>query len=127
MPYYLANYQHPNYQTRKRFFALQSLQDSGLFTYLQQIEDTQTIILFGSMTRSDWHSESDIDLFIYPQAKNINIGKYEISLGRDIQIFSYPNRESLQQLPSGLLKNIIKGNLLKGNLDFIEVKIHGTV
>ncbi len=121
MPYYLGKYQSAAYQTQKRLFAIQKIHASGLLTYLQQLPQAQTIILFGSMARWDWHTHSDIDIFIYGEKIEINIGKYEISLGRDIQIFSCENKTQLHQIPPGLIKNIIAGDILKGNIDFIEL------
>ncbi|GAJ19589.1 unnamed protein product, partial [marine sediment metagenome] len=32
--------------------------------------------------------------------------------------------EELSKLGGGLIRNIIKGNLLKGNLDFVEVAVN---
>ena len=126
MPYYHALYEHPNYQHQKRIFALQKLHQSGLLPYLQQVP-AQTIILFGSMARWDWHEQSDIDLFVYGNTEALDIGKFEIFLGRDIQVFACKERKELADYPTGLLKNILKGDFIKGNLDFVEVHADGRI
>lgn len=124
MPYYVANYQSPHYQNKKKLFALTQLYASGLLDYLSSLR-AQAIILFGSFTRWDWHKGSDIDLFFCGDVSQLYLGKYEIALQRDIQVFWFQNKEELQKMPHALLRNIIKGRLLHGNLDFIEVKLHG--
>ncbi|MEK6817094.1 MAG: hypothetical protein AABY09_05745, partial [Nanoarchaeota archaeon] len=63
MPYYIANYASPEYQNRKRLFAYRMLYDSGLLNYLSSLEKADAVIIFGSFTRWDWFSESDLDIF----------------------------------------------------------------
>ncbi len=124
MPYYLANYQNPHYQNKKKLFAFTRLYASGLLDYLCSFR-AQAIILFGSFTRWDWHKGSDIDLFFSGDISQLYLGKYEIALQRDIQVFGFQNKEELQKIPPALLRNIIKGQLVQGNLDFLEVKLYG--
>jgi predicted nucleotidyltransferase len=124
MPYYISNHQAPEYKNKKKIYALNKLYNSGLLNYLDSIKNTKTIILFGSFTRSDWYKNSDIDIFIYGDTKELNITKYELKLKREIQTFTCKNKKELNKLGSGLIKNIIKGNLIKGNLDFIGVGIN---
>ncbi|MDD3175895.1 MAG: nucleotidyltransferase domain-containing protein, partial [Candidatus Nanoarchaeia archaeon] len=84
-----------------------------------------TIILFGSFSRWDWHKTSDIDLFIYGDDSQFEKSKYESRLKHEIQIFNFKNKTELKKIPKELLQNIICGNILKGNLNFLEVKING--
>ena len=77
------------------------------------------------MVRSDWYSESDIDLFIYGDDDDFEIGKYELKLNREIQLFTANNKNDLNKMGKGLIQNIIQGNLIKGNLDFLGVNIIG--
>ncbi|MBS3159135.1 hypothetical protein J4206_07665 [Candidatus Woesearchaeota archaeon] len=51
------------------------------------------------------------------------IAEYELKLHRDIQLFICKDKEELAKLGSGFVRNIIKGNLIKGELDFIKVRI----
>lgn len=124
MPYYLANHASPDYKNLKRIFALNTLYKSGFLNHLMQLSHAKAVILFGSMARSDWHKNSDIDLFIYGDVQDLEIGKYELALNRDIQLFECPTKECLKRFPEGLIKNILKGNLIKGNIDFLKVNIN---
>ncbi len=122
-PHYLGNYAFPEYKTRKKLFALQELSDSGLWKHLLSLPRAKTIFVFGSFARSDWYQESDIDIFIYGDAEGLKIAPYELKLNREIQLFSCENKAELNKMGSALLKNIIKGELIKGDLDFLEVKL----
>ncbi len=121
MPYYLSNHESAQYRNRKRLFALNRLYESGLLDNLRLLK-AKTVILFGSMTRSDWYKKSDIDIFIYGYAEGLEIAKYEMKLHRNIQLFVCNNKEDLNRLGEGLIKNIISGDLIKGDLDFLKVK-----
>lgn len=124
MPYYLGNYNSPEYKNKKRVFALAKLYESGLLNHLDSLQKAKTIIIFGSVSRSDWYKNSDVDIFIYGNPEGLKIVDYELKLHRDIQLFICQNKDELIKLGDGLIKNIIKGNLIKGNLDFIEVGIN---
>ena len=123
MPYYIGNYNSSEYKNKKRIFALAKLYESGLLTHLDSLQKAKTIIIFGSFSRSDWYKNSDVDIFIYGNPEGLKIVDYELRLHRDIQLFICQNKEELGKLGDGLIRNIIKGNIIKGNLDFVEVGI----
>lgn len=122
MPYYVANYESPIYKNRKKIFALNMLYQSGLLNHIYSLKKARTVMLFGSFSRSDWYVNSDIDVFIYGSAEGLKIADYELKLHRDIQVFTCKDNKELSKFGEGLIKNIIKGNLIKGDLDFIEVR-----
>src|SRR3989344_4899665 len=124
MPYYVANYENPNYQNKKRLFILNKLNDSGFLKHLLELHKAKTIILFGSLSRWDWYKDSDIDLFILGNSEGLREEEFSKKLHRNIQIFSYKNKRELEKLNQGLLKNIIEGYKIKGYLDFLEVKLN---
>ena len=124
MPYYISNYNSPQYKNKKKIFALNKLHESGFLNHLNSLQKAKTIILFGSFSRSDWYKNSDIDIFIYGDPEGLKIVNYELKLHRNIQLFICQSKEELIKLGDGLIRNIIKGNLLKGNLDFVEVGIN---
>lgn len=124
MPYYISNYNSLEYKNKKRIFALNKLYEIGLLNHLGSLQKAKTVILFGSFSRSDWYKNSDVDIFIYGDPEGLKIVDYEIELHRNIQLFICQNKEELAKLGKGLIKNIIKGNLIKGNLDFMEVRIN---
>src|SRR3989344_9097485 len=116
MPYYLGNVKNPTYQNRKKIYALTKLQESGFLDHLTALP-ARVIILFGSFARWDWYKESDIDVFIYGNDKELDIAKYETALRREIQVFTIKNDKELRKFNPGLLSNIINGYLIKGKID----------
>jgi len=124
MPYYISNYESPDYQNKKRLFALRKLNETGLLNHLSSLEKAKTVILFGSFTRWDWYEGSDIDVFIYGNPKGLSIGKYEMKLHRDIQLFICKDKKELRKLGSGLIRNIIQGDIIKGDIQFLSVGLH---
>lgn len=127
MPYYIGNYEHPSYQNRKRISALSQLYESGFLDHLGSLKRAKSVIVFGSFARWDWYKNSDIDVFIYGDSEGLSIAKYELKLHRDIQLFICKNKEELNRLGVGLIKNILKGNLIKGNLEFAKVGINAQI
>lgn len=124
MPYYISRYDSSEYKNKKKVFALDRLYKSGLLNHLDSLQKADTVILFGSYARSDWHKDSDIDIFIYGDPEGLKIASYELKLHKDIELFICESKKELKKLGMGLIKNIIKGSIIKGNLDFVEVDIN---
>lgn len=124
MPYYTSAHDTPPYRNEKRLFALRELYDSGLLNYLVSLPEVQTVILFGSFCRSDWYYNSDIDVFIYGNPKEVNVQRYQRKLHRPIQVFTCQNKDELKKLGNDLIRNIVKGYILKGDVDFIRVDVN---
>jgi len=114
MPYYIADFETPAYKNRKRLFALEQFYKTGFLNHLMELKDTKTVILFGSFARSDWHSGSDIDLFMLGKADDFNQKTYEKKLKREIQTFIYKETDKIGK---GLLRSISAGYIIKGNLN----------
>jgi predicted nucleotidyltransferase len=117
MPYFQANFNHPNYQNKKKLYILNQLYNSGLLSHLQSLKSTNTIILFGSIVRSDWNSSSDIDLFIFGDDSDFNQTKFSRKLNKEISLFSYPSINDLKKADSSLIKNIVNGYVVKGDIN----------
>lgn len=115
MPYYVARHDNPHYRNTKQVYAFTTLYKSGLLDYLCSLENVKTIILFGSFVRGDWYKDSDIDIFIYGES-DLSLGKYLSKLKREIQVFSGKDEKDLKKFGAPLLKNIIKGVTLKGDI-----------
>jgi len=123
MPYYTANFEHPNYKNKKKIYALEQFYQTGLFEHLNSL-NAQTIILFGSFSRADWHTKSDIDLFILGEDKELEKGKFEKILHRDIQLFSFKGRKEIKQANPYLIDNILNGYFIKGKIQDIIGENH---
>lgn len=117
MPYFIANFEHPNYKNKKKLFALNRLYDVGFLSYLQSLEKAKVIVIFGSFSRSDWYSDSDIDVFILGDPKEMKYGTR--LLGREVEVHLFKNKEEIKQIRSGLIKNVINGYFIKGNIQDI--------
>ena len=124
MPYYVSKYDTPSYRNRKKLFAFKMLYAVGFLNHLVSLPKAKTVILFGSFTRSDWYWKSDIDLFVYGEPDGLKLADYEIKLGRDVQVFNCRNQKELEKFGEGFIKNVIKGNIIKGELDFIRVGLN---
>jgi predicted nucleotidyltransferase len=121
MPFYIANYNNFQYENRKKLFALNKIYGSKIIKQILSNNKIKTAILFGSFTRSDWNINSDIDIFIYG---NIKHNELIIGLDRNIDLFICKNKQELRKFSENLMHNIIKGNLIKGNIDFVKVEIN---
>jgi len=123
MPYFTADYSSPAFKSRKRLYAMQKMHDSGLLSSLYKM-DAKAVIVFGSYARADWTSESDVDIFIYG-----NAGYFEKpwkGLGfqgrpRTVQVHMFRTKKELYEVRSGLLRNVLKGYIIKGDVsDVLE-------
>ncbi|MDD9954177.1 MAG: nucleotidyltransferase domain-containing protein [Candidatus Woesearchaeota archaeon] len=114
MPYYVSKHESAAYRNRKRLYAQQQLYESGLLNYLHNLS-AETVVLFGSFARSDWHAGSDVDVFVYGD-EELDLSTYETTLHREIQVFTCKNNEELEKYGAGLVNNIQRGTFIKGNV-----------
>lgn len=121
-PYYVANTESPSYRVRKKLFALNQLEKQGFLSHLASLPKAKAVILFGSLSRWDWHKESDIDLFIYGESEGLDNERYRYKLHRPVEIFTCKDREAVQKFKPAFLKNVLEGYLVKGTLDFVGGK-----
>ncbi len=124
-PYYCAQTKNISFRLEKRFYGLSLLKESGLLEYILSSPEIKTAILFGSFARGDWGKSSDVDLFIYGQDTEMDKGKFELKLHRELQVFSFKSaKEMKNKISPALLSNITKGFNIKGTLEPLEVSIH---
>ena len=107
---------------------MQKLYDTGLLLKLQQLNKAKTVVIFGSFARSDWNTQSDVDIFILGDPEDLRFGTLWSGLGfqgkaREIQVHSFRSVRETRKIRSGLMKNVVKGHFIKGNIfDIAEVK-----
>jgi predicted nucleotidyltransferase len=118
MPYYMANFDHPNYKNKKKISALETFYETGFLSHLNSL-DAAIIVIFGSFARADWHSKSDIDLLIIGNDKELKLGEFENKLKREIQLFSFKNLAEVKNINPNLLLNIMDGYFIKGQVQNI--------
>lgn len=116
MPYYTSNYTHPAFQIRKRMRALELAEKSGLLEHLSALPKAKAVILFGSFSRWDWYKDSDIDLFILGSDEGIDLRPYYHKMGREIEVFNAKDENELKTWNQGLVKNILRGFWIKGEI-----------
>lgn len=99
----------------KRVENLRNIYSSGLAHYLEEIFHGRAIILFGSYSRGEDTTTSDIDIAIIgTKGKNIELDRFEKILEREIIINYY---KSLKEIHPDLKLNILSGILLAGVIE----------
>lgn len=73
-----------------------------------------TIILFGSLSKAEAKSDSDIDLAVFAHKKEINIERLEKKLKRKIRIFWFKSLKEIKNRE--LANNIVNGYVLIGRI-----------
>jgi predicted nucleotidyltransferase len=122
MPHYRRVFENKAFQQQKRLFALKKLTDSGLLTHLARLPKAKAVIIFGSFSSYDWHTESDIDVFIYGSDHGFEQGKYEHKLHRDIQVHLARDKKDLKRMDK-MLPYIVEGDFIKGSIQNLGVDI----
>ena len=121
-PYFTVGSDNPVYYSLKRIYALEQLHKSGLIPKLLSLKTAKTIIIFGSIARWDWYKNSDIDILVFGDISDFDKNIYELKLHRNIELHIFQNKEELQEVKTGIIKNIINGYVLKGQIqDIAEV------
>jgi predicted nucleotidyltransferase len=110
--FFYANKENKNFIDFSRIYWRNKFNE--LLDFLNKQLTSPTIILFGSLSKAEAKSDSDIDLAIFSNKKNINLEKFEEILKRKIQILWF---ESITKIENKeLANNIINGYILKGKL-----------
>jgi|SRR3989344_614394 len=116
-PYFTVGKSNPFYSAKKRFYALKQLYESRLIAELLLSPKIKTAILFGSFARGDWYKNSDIDLFIV--GSGFKKQQLELKLNRQIELHTFRNIGEIKQVQNSLLKNVINGYIIKGDVSEI--------
>jgi len=85
-----------------------------LVDFLNKNLTNPTIILFGSLSKSETKEDSDIDLCVMGHKKELNLKNFEDNLKRKIQLFFFSSIEDIKN--KELANNIINGYILNGRL-----------
>lgn len=112
-PVYYSNRDNDYFRLLKKLNLILRIKESGLLDYLDQCMP-DVIILFGSASRGEDIKESDIDLYLQCDAKELNLNKFESVLNRKISPFFQKN---FNKLSRELKNNIVNGVKLKGYLN----------
>ncbi len=112
--YYEANRLSYIYRHEKSEVLVKKILTSGLIEFLEKELSPKAIVLFGSVQKGIYHKDSDIDLFIPSEYKQLDLSKFNKKIGHHIQLFF---EKDLKKLSKGLLENIYNGLVLAGKLE----------
>jgi len=112
-PVYYANRENEKFLFYKKIDNIITLEESGLIDYLDDECTPDTIILFGSAARGEDLKNSDIDLFLQCEERDLNLKTFEKKINRKINPFF---SENFNKLSKELKNNILNGIILKGYL-----------
>lgn len=107
-----ANKENKDFIDLSRIYWRYMLKD--LLVLMEKKLINPTIILFGSLSKAEAKSDSDVDLAVFAHKREFGIGIFEKKIRRKIQIFWF---ESLKDVKNKeLANNIINGYVLNGRL-----------
>lgn len=113
-----ANTDSGAFMNAKLLFNLEKLRKSGLIKFLiEEYNQPEAIILFGSYAKAENINKSDIDLFVIsPLKKELNLDRFEEKLGHPIQIFVYSKVEieKMKKSNKELLNSLVNGFVING-------------
>jgi len=102
----------------KKFIDLSRIYWSHKLKVLTSFMDKKLIIsgivLFGSLSKAEVKSDSDIDLVVFTHKKELNLEVFEKKLKRKIQIFWFKSLKSVKS--KELTNNILNGYILQGRV-----------
>jgi len=110
--FFYANKDNKIFIDLSRIYWKQALKD--LTDYLERKLMNPTIILFGSLSKAETKSDSDIDICILAHNRIVNMKNFEKKLKRKIQLFFFTSIKDINNIE--LANNIINGYVLEGRL-----------
>ncbi len=118
-PYFTVGNNNPVYYSWKRIYALEKLNEIGLISELLSLHNAKSVIIFGSIIKGDWYKDSDVDIFVYGDVGNFDKNIYEGMLGKHIEMHIFKNKNEIEEVKTGLIKNVINGYIIKGQIQDI--------
>lgn len=97
-----------------RIYWQQKIKKLGIIEFIKKRTLSPVIILFGSLAKAEFTSNSDIDIAIFTVSeKKIDLSIFEKKLKHEIQLFTFKTRKDVKN--KELLNNILNGYKLAGN------------
>ena len=115
--YFTANKENSLFIALSRAYWCIRFEKIGLISHIKQRTVNPLIILFGSFSKAEIKSDSDIDMAIFtPSKKPLNythVVIWEDMLKHKMQLFAFKNREEIKN--KELLNNILNGFTVSGS------------
>lgn len=112
-PVYRSRRNDDRFKHYKAIDMISRIKESGLLENLVKKAMPDCVVLFGSAARGEDTKNSDVDLFLQCEEKDINLSDFEESLKRRIQLHYNPK---FSTYPTELKNNIINGIVMYGYL-----------
>ena len=112
-PIYRANRENEEFIFLKKISIILELNYSGLVDYLWETLSPKAVVLYGSYAKGESTEDSDIDLFILGNEKNLGLEKFENILNKKIHILF---NNDFDKMNKEIKNNILNGIILKGYL-----------
>ncbi len=99
----------------KRAYNIHSIFSSGLLNFLKKrYEEPEAIILFGSYSKGEDISRSDIDIaVITPKSEELDLSEFEKKLERQIKVYETRIRKAEKEFLNTLCNGIVLHGYLK--------------
>ena len=107
-----ANVDEKNFKILKRIRNLSKVYESGVVDFLDEMFDSEAIVLIGSFSRGENVGDSDVDLVVISRKdyETISLGKFERRLNRKIHLIVV----DYGKMSDEFYINLINGLILKG-------------
>lgn len=110
--FFYANKENKNFIDLSRAYWRAQLNE--ITTYFEKNIINPAAVLFGSISKAEVTKDSDIDIAIFGNKKELNIKEFESKLNRKIQILWFNSINDIGN--KDLANNIINGYILTGRL-----------
>jgi predicted nucleotidyltransferase len=111
---YRANMDNNSFKLHKKLHNILRLHESGLVDYLKNYYPNSPLVLFGSFSRGEDLSTSDIDIAIISTTNTRpNLEVFEKTLFREINLSIFSKKDVSKEF----MNNIINGTILEGILE----------
>lgn len=108
-----ANLSDDRYKLEKRLYNIRKVYDSGIIDFIFDYYNPKAVVLFGSYSRGEDVSTSDVDLGVITSDKRMpDLSVFEKKLSRRIQLSLFTRN----QVSKEFFNNIINGFVLRGFL-----------
>lgn len=111
--YYFANKESKLFVDFCRAYWFLKIKNSGLLHFFEEELLNPVVILFGSLSKAEVHTNSDIDIAIISiSKKELHLQKFQETLGKEIQLFFFRKKEEIKD--KEFLNNLFNGYMLLG-------------
>ena len=111
--YYAANIKDSLFIDLSRIYWSYIMKRVGIVERLKNEMISQSIILFGSLSKAEAKHNSDLDIAIFTTSKKqIDLSDFEKKLKRKIQVIMFKEMEDVKN--KDLLGNILNGHIISG-------------